>query len=320
MELIRAPRRIARQGAVALAVVALAACGPQIQSTATSVPVTPGPSQVVAASPGLTVAPTIAPSPAPTTAPTAAPPTPAPTPFVTEGFKYGDILKVQVNDLAARQAPKRSAALVHGYDLDGAAPIDDGLVRLDKGDFVSVHLGPIRVGETVWYLVYPSDNGVFHEAEVNWYHGPPGTTAFGPAWVAASVGEQVYLTFDHHPSDLELEGFLPIGLNAAGTGSYVSPPQARHDFNLFDWAASTTVNGTPCSFKVSLVPSDPGVAPVSAINTTTTTTTNVKAASLDGKTVDAPWLPAPEGSWETFTVNVTGTCRWAIRLTPLHHD
>ena len=51
-----------------------------------------------------------------------------------------------------------------------------------------------------------------------------------------------------------------------------------------------------------------------------TTTTSVKVSSRNGKFLTAPWLPAPAGSWETFTVQVSGSCRWALRLTPLHHD
>jgi hypothetical protein len=317
----RVRRSTTRHSAAILTVLALAACGPQIQSTASSVPVGSTAPSIGVASPAPTLTPSLEPSAPPTVAPTVVPPTPAPTPaptpFVTEGFQYGDILKVQVNSLAARQQPKRSAALVHGYDLDGPAPVDDGLVRLDKGDFVSVHLGPLRVGQTVWYLVWPSDHGGFHDNEVDWYHGDPGITAGGPAWVAASVGESVYLKFQRRPDQTELETFLPVGVNAAGTGPYVSPPQQRHDFFLFDWAASTPVPDTSCSLKVTLVPSDPAVAPVTAINTTTT---SVKVASLDGKAVNAPWLPAPDGSWSTFTVNVSGTCRWAIRLTRLDHD
>jgi hypothetical protein len=253
-------------------------------------------------------------APSPTAAPT---PAPAPTGTITVGAKYGDILKVEVNNLAVRAQPRRTAELVHAYELGGPAPIDHGLVRLDRGDFVSVHLGPVQVGSTLWYLVYPSLDGDFQTSPVTWYTEHPSEGSPGPGWMAASVGSDVYATLVREPSDGELEGFEPIGLNAAGTGPYVSPPQPRHDGWSFTWAAATPDASDPCTFDAQLFPSDTAVAPVTAIETTTT---GVKVSSRNGKFLTAPWLPTPAGSWETFTVQVSGSCRWALRLTPLHHD
>jgi hypothetical protein len=224
---------------------------------------------------------------------------------------------VEVNNLAVRAQPRRTAELVHAYELGGPAPIDHGLVRLDRGDFVSVHLGPVQVGSTLWYLVYPSLDGDFQTSPVTWYTEHPSEGSPGPGWMAASVGSDVYATLVREPSDGELEGFEPIGLNAAGTGPYVSPPQPRHDGWSFTWAAATPDASDPCTFDAQLFPSDTAVAPVTAIETTTT---GVKVSSRNGKFLTAPWLPTPAGSWETFTVQVSGSCRWALRLTPLHHD
>ena len=265
------------------------------------------------------VAPTVVPasadaSAAPSSAPT---PLPAPTGTISEGARYGDILKVEVNNLAVRAQPRRTAALVHAYELGGPAPIDHGLVRLSRGDFVSVHLGPVQVGSTVWYLVYPSLDGAFHTSPITWYTQHPSEGTPGPGWMAASVGNDVYATVVREPSDGELEGFEPIGLNAAGTGAYVSPPQPRHDGWSFTWSAASPRSGDPCTVHVQLVPADATVEPVTAVQTTTS---GVKASARGGKFLTAPWLPAPAGSWDTFTVQVSGSCRWAIRLTPLHHD
>ncbi len=213
--------------------------------------------------------------------------------------------------------PKRTAALVHAYELGGPAPIDHGLVRLDKGAFVSVHLGPVQVGQTTWYLVWPSVSGEFHTSPITWYTEHPSEGSPGPGWMAASVGDDVYATLVREPNDAELEGFEPIGLNAAGSGRFASAPQPRHDGWAFTWAAASPEPGDPCTILVELVPADPAVDRVTAIETTTS---SVKVSAVVGKFLTAPWLPAPAGSWEAFTVAVSGTCRWAIRLTPLHHD
>jgi hypothetical protein len=135
--------------------------------------------------------------------------------------------------------------------------------------------------------------------------------------MAAQVGDDLYMTLHRRPSLEEIEEFLPLGLNVAGTGNYESPPQPRHDFFLFDWAVATPVADTSCDLIVSLVPADADFEPVFALSTSTS---GVKVAPVAGVAVNAPWLPAPAGSWETFTVRVSGTCTWAIRLTPLHHD
>lgn len=306
--------------AILVAILIVAGCGTQnpTGSAGASSPVPVG-ATAPAGSSGLPVI---------TLPPASAPPTAAPaaTPTLHTGFQYSDVLKIQVNSLAVRRAPKRSAALVHGYDLSGPAPIDYGLIRLDRGDYVSVELGPVPIGNTVWYLVWGATATTLHPSGMDWYAGPsamdwytgdPGVTAGGPGWIAASVGGDAYATLHRRPELAEIEGFLPLGLNAAGLGNYESAPQPRHDGFLFEWAAAAPASGTACALKVSLVPADADVKPEVAINTTTST---VKVSPLTGSFYTVPWLPAPEGSWTTFTVRVTSTCNWAIRLTPLHHD
>ncbi len=294
------PRRLP----VALSILLLllvSACGGQSQAT-------PGASEAAtdasASAPGTTAPASAAPE--PTAAPSSAPASPAPTPIGNAGFRFGDVLKIQVNSLAARIAPKRSAALVHAYDITGPAPIDGGLVRLDKGDLVSVQLGPVPVGDTVWYLVWPMTGGV------QWYTTPPIAGSPLPAWIAASVGSSVYTKFDHAGMD---DGSGSV--SAAGRGGYVSAPQPRHDVFQLWWAAATPSSGESCSFKIALVPEDADFDAKVELQTTTTT---VKVSPLGATGVSAPWLPAPAGSWETFTVEVTSTCNWAFRLVRLEHD
>ena len=138
----------------------------------------------------------------------------------------------------------------------------------------------------------------------------------GPAWVAASVGDDEYMRLHRRPTLEEIEGYLPLGVNAAGRGDWESPKQARHDFFLFDWIAVAPFSTQPCTFKVTLVAEDGSDERV-AIETSTG---GQKTSPLTGSLPQFPWLPAPAGSWDEFTVRVTSTCTWAIRLGPLHHD
>ncbi len=314
-------RLLLRIVAVTAATAILAGCGSQAG------PATDGSSSAVASgpvsgspSPGLV--PTAPPSGPPSSTPTsttAPPPTavPAPTGTLSAGFGYGDVLKVGVNNLAVREQPKRSAPLVHGYELDGPAPIDHGLVRLDKGQFVSVHLGPITAGQTAWYLVWPTKSGTIHDSPIDWWTEHPSEGSPGPGWMATQVGDDVYATLHRRPGMAELETLEPLGLNAAGTGPFVSAPQPRHDGWTFTWAIATPVPETSCTARIQLVPADGDFEPVTVLETTTG---GVKVSPVAGLFKTAPWLPASAGSWETFTLEVSGTCRWAVRLTPLHHD
>ena len=310
-----------RPALLAIAVI-VAACGGQPggspgSSGPTSSASASGSASALASAPAGSIVPGTA-SDLPTTAPSPTPTaTPAATAALADGFHYGDILKIQVNRLAARIAPKRTAALVHGYDLSGPAPIDGGSVRLNKGDYVSVQLGPVLIGDTTWYLVWPATATALHPGGLEWYTSPPPDSSPVPAWVAASVGSDAYMSLQKRPSTAELESFMPIGLNVAGTGNYVSPPQARHDGFLIDWAAAAPTSGTSCAFKLALAPADADFAPVVAVSTSTTT---VKMSSLNGFGYTTDWLPIPPGSWETYTVTVTSTCNWAFRFIRLEHD
>lgn len=294
--------------------IAVAGCGGQTQGS----PVASGAPSAVSTDPVGTSSPIEPTGGTPSGASLAPTATPAATAALANGFHVGDILKIQVNSLAARIAPKRSAALVHAYDISGPAPVDKGSVRLDKGEFVSVELGPLPIGDTVWYLVWPAPGAKLHPGGTEWYTKPPNDGSPLAGWVAASVGKDVYMSLQRRPDASEIEMFAPSGVPAAGLGNYASAPQPRHDGFLFWWAAAAPVSGTTCSVKVELVPSDGDFDPKVALATTTTTT--VKIGPLAGTFTSAPWLPAPDGSWETFTIQVTSTCNWAIRVLRLEHD
>lgn len=235
----------------------------------------------------------------------------------SETYTFGDILRIQVNRLAARKTPLRTSALVHRWDTSGESPIDKGEVRLSKGNLVMVALGPVRVGTIVWYLVWPSPAGKVSDGTSDWYAGNPADAPGGPAWVAASLEAEVYMTLDRRPDAAEIEQATAIGPHAAGTGPFESVPQPRHDAFLLDWAAAAPEPGTACSIRISLAPADAATPPKKPVDTSTSA---VKTSALLGEIVTAPWLPAPDGSWKTFTVKIAGECNWAFRLTRLEHD
>jgi hypothetical protein len=258
-----------------------------------------------------------APSAATTLEPSAAPTAPPASLLPSETFVHGDILKVQVDNLAARKTPDRSSALVHLWDTSGESPVDKGAVRLDKGALVSVGIGPLRAGNIVWYLVWPAPGGKLGGGASDWYTGNPADVSSGPAWVAASLDANIYMVLQRRPDAAELSASEPPGPSGAGTGPFESAPQPRHDAFLLDWAAAAPDQGSPCTFRMSLVPADAGVPPKKPVDTSTSA---AKTSSLAGLAVSAPWLPIPDGSWATFTVKITGSCNWAYRLTRLDHD
>ena len=310
------PAPLARWAAALGALLLCAGCGGQNPSgsAGASGATTTGPTGSLATGPA-TAAPvaTVPPaSSAPTTVPSTAP---SAAPAAHPAFQYGDILKVQVNRLAARAAPKRSAAVVHGYNLGGPAPIDAGLVRLDKGEFVSVEMGPLPIGDTIWYLVWPSVGGALHTSSIDWYAGPPGITAGGPAWVAASVGDDEYLKLQRRPGPAEVAEYQVVVANAAGTGGYVSSPQPRHDGFLLEWAIAAPVPGTECFFDLDLAPTDADFEPFRALSRSPT---NVTVSPLTGSFI--AWEVPSSASWDQFTVKVGGSCTWAINLVRLDHD
>lgn len=237
-----------------------------------------------------------------------------------KGFEYSDILRVEVNRLAVRTGPTLDSALMQGERIVGVAaaePIGD--VRLDTGDFVSVQLGPLPIGDVVWYLVWPAEDARLMYSTVSW-NTTPGGDGSGPGWVAGAVGQEPYLALYRRPEVSEVEQYLPVGLNVSGTGDYVSEPQARHDMFSFDWAAAAAADSdaTPCAFSVNLHPID-GVAPIVAAKTSTSGVAQ-GPRSGPGSIPDTPWGPSAGGSWDSFTVRITSDCTWTIRLTPLHHD
>jgi len=244
---------------------------------------------------------------------------PSSTPAEHTGFHYSDILRVEVDGLAVRTAPSVSSGLVQGYRVVGVPAIEPtGEVRLNAGDFVSVHLGPLPVGDKVWYLVYPAQDARLHYGFVAWSSAPENAGLSEPGWVAGSVGDQQYLTLHRRPETAEIEEYLPVGLTLSGTGDYNSAPQARHDLFTFNWAVALADQDASCAVSITLVPED-GAEPVVAVDTSTNSVAQ-GPMSGSGAALNLPWGVSAGGTWDTFTVSITSGCTWVIGLHALHHD
>jgi len=150
---------------------------------------------------------------------------------VLGGFHLDDILRVEVNSLAVRVKPYTSVPLATGSTFDGTKLNSIGPVRLNVGDYVSVELGPVKIGDTTWYRVWPAEGGRLHYGLTSWDTNGQVDDGTEPAWVAASVGSDVYLTLHEaaHPEPW-MSGLPLLAAGADGTpvaGAGVDPFELR---------------------------------------------------------------------------------------------
>jgi hypothetical protein len=218
-----------------------------------------------------------------------------------EGFGWNDILRLEVNDLAVRRGPYTNMPLATGYTLDGASI---GEVRLDAGDYVSVDLGPVQIGDTTWYRVWPAEGGQLHYSTVSW--DIKNNRGNQPGWVAASVGPNVYLTLHQaFESDPGATG-LPRTLLVSGTGDYRSAPQDGFDYFGLYWVYLIDDQGAPCDFVVTVEPVGGGQGVVGVSESTT-------GYFEEGQTtVNRDFAP--------YQLAVASGCEWSLRLEPFAHD
>jgi hypothetical protein len=238
---------------------------------------------------------------APSPARSASPSPGTPIGDVLEGFGWNDILSVEVNDLAVRRAPYTSMPLATGHTLDGASI---GEVRLDAGDYVSVDLGPVQIGDTTWYRVWPAEGGQLHYSTVSWDTQNNG--AIGPGWVAASVGPNIYLALHQaFESDPGATG-LPHTLMVSGTGDYLSAPQDGFDYFGLYWVYLIDDQGAPCDFVVTVGPVGDGQGVVAVSK-------SLEGAFEEGQTtVNRDFAP--------YQLAVASGCEWSLRLEQFGHD
>jgi hypothetical protein len=293
-------------GALALVVIAVGLAMAVFSGAQPAAEASPVPSTSV--SPSASPTDEVSPSAAESTIPTS---TPFASPSSFTDFNYADILRVDVNGLAVRQSPSLTSPLAQGSRFDGAQTVPTGDVRLNAGEFVSVELGSLPIGDVVWYLVWPAEDARFHYAPTLGWQG----------WVAASVGEDEYLSWYRRTESSEYESWTSEGpqtLMVSGTGDYESEPQVQHDMFAFYWAVAADDHPSPCAFSVTMR-SEGRAEPVTAIETSTS---GVDLGPTDGPSsvLNTPWAPAAETSSDTFTVSISSGCTWAVRLWPLAHD
>jgi hypothetical protein len=265
------------------------------------------------------------------------PPTPSPTPSstasdaasaspsITTAFEFLNILQVGVDGLAVRSAPSVISPLAKVYRWNGQTHLAIGDARLAAGDYVSVELGPLQIGDTVWYLVWPAEDARLHYSpSQSWDANGDFETNGGndPAWVAASVAEDQYLTLFRTTDPSEYANWPaggPMTVMVSGTGDYMSEPQVQHDMYDFDWAAAVPDQAVPCSFSVTLVPED-GAEPVLVIETAVADSEQGPTQGPAG-VVDTPWDGSAGHPGDAlFRVSVRSGCAWAFKLEPLPHD
>lgn len=259
-----------------------------------------------------TAAPPATPTPTPATAPSASPP-------VSTGFQYADILRVEVDGLAVREAPSLTSPLAQGYRAVEGSVEPTGDVRLDAGYLVSVHLGPLRSGDLVWYLVWPAVDGRLHYNPGPWWdsNGDFGTVGgVDPGWVAGSVGDDQYVTLFRRPEPHEIDQNVVM---VSGTADYESGPQPRHDLWGFNWAVAATDNASPCAFSVTLEPDEGGAEPVVAVEASTDDVAQGPVTG-PGSQISLPWGPSAGGPWDSFAVSIKSGCSWAVYLRLHGHD
>jgi DNA-binding CsgD family transcriptional regulator len=266
---------------------------------------------------------TPSPTPSPTLSPTPTS-TPAASPAVHAGFQYHDFLRVEVNGLAVRQAPLLSSPLVPGERTDfrgGTGPVLVDEVRLGAGNLVAIELGPLPIGDTVWYQVVSSG---YDPAEVAAGGGPAFLYTWQEAsWVAASVGANQYLVLYQRddPHNYDHEPFGPDGprvFTVSGTGNFESGPQPRYDLFTLRWAVALDNHPAPCPFSISLVPEDGPEAEV----VVQTSTSDVKQGPRSGPNSirTPPWGQSAGGPWDSFKVAISSGCTWSVLLVPLYHE
>jgi hypothetical protein len=319
---LRMRHTIARRGATVLAVAVIASgcAGPAAQvsqgQSDSPTPATASPSASNAPSaPALVESPSVEPS---------APVASTPAPSVTD-FGYSDVLQVNVDGLAVRSGPSVTSSLAKVYRWNGETHVAIGDARLSAGDYVSVELGPLQIGDTVWYLVWPAEDARLHynpggSWDANGDFETDGSN--DPGWVAASVAQDQHLTLYRPTDPSEYESWPeggPRTLLASGTGDYLSEPLVQHDMYDFDWAAAVQDRPVPCSFSVTLLPED-GAEPVLAIEAAVADTDVGPVSGIEG-IVDTPWAgSAGQTGDPLFRVSVRSECTWTLKLAPLAHD
>ena len=250
------------------------------------------------------------PAASPTAEPTATP-SASPSGELIQGFGYDDILQVDVDGLAVRTAPYTSMPLAIAYRNQTGERI--GPARLDAGDYVSVDIGPLVIGDTTWYRVYPAENAELHFSFTSWDTKNDGYNPVEPGWIAAAVGDDEYLSlFRANDAPQDFEG-LP--LLVSGIGHYTSEPFEGTDLYSLQWAYVIDEQSAPCDLEVSMATEEGDDALVVVDHSTI-------GAFEEGATGigTGDRNPIAGDSFVPLVLQVRSDCEWTLRLEALGHD
>jgi hypothetical protein len=229
------------------------------------------------------------------------------------GFEFEDILRVEVDALGVQVAPLTHMPLATGWQ-DGITDI--GEVRLNTGDYVSVELGPLRIGDTTWYRVLPAENAELHASTVWWDTKFDGPDDVEPGWIAAAIGDDAFVTLQQ---STEPESFLDgLPLLASGAGDYESGPIEGSDLYVIEWAYVAD-DGQPaqCGFTVSMAAGD-SAAEVVILDLGRT---GVGAYHDGAAEIGAGnRTPVVGDDFSPLLLRISSGCSWTVRLQGVPHD
>lgn len=249
--------------------------------------------------------------------PTSTPePTDSPTPSASatrqallEGFDYTDILRIEVDRLAVRTAPFTHMPLATAWrngEMIGEA-------RLGPGDYVSVDLGPLRIGDTTWYRVWPAENAELNFSTIDWDTKGDGPNPVEPGWIATDVGDETYVSL-FSPADLTptVEG---VPLLISGTGDFESAEFEGFDLYLLEWAYTIDDQDAPCDFAVQLASADDG----DSVDVVASSTIGAfeEGANPIGSGDRNPIIGE---EFAPLVLEVRSDCEWSLRFDAQPHD
>ena len=277
----------------ALALALLAACAGQSPS--------PSASTVASTEASPSATPEATASPEPSASPTEG--------AILDGFEYTAILRIEADNLAVRAAPFTTSPLATA-SRDGR---EVGEVRLNAGDFVSVDLGPLQLGDVTWYRVYPSDDGVLHVSAFSWDTKGDGYNPIEPGWIAVAEGDAEHVSL--FAPAVEQDEFEGLPLLISGSGDYESPEFEGFDLYLLSWAQTIDDQDAPCNLEIDLALADGSESvPVDVVSLIGAFQEGVSPIGAGDRN------PILGDDFEPLVLDVRSACEWTIRLEAQPHD
>jgi hypothetical protein len=193
---------------------------------------------------------------------------------------------------------------------------DIGEVRLRAGDYVSVELGPLRIGDTTWYRVLPAENAQLNTSTVWWDTKLDGPNGIEPGWITAAAGDEAFLTLYESTEPGSFLDGLPI--LASGAGAYESGLFEGSDLYLIEWAYAAG-DGAPaqCGFTASMAATDSNAEVVILDLGRTGVGAYHSGAAEIGAGVGTPVVG---DSFSPLLLRISSGCSWTVRLQGVPRD